>query len=119
MLVGSRNGAQIRSHAQKYFIKTQKEHIQDPLTPPEQTPQTPASPDASLHLDHSYFMERIVGSGVMGGTGYDFWRVLIDCRGSEETQVESRERKMSFVSVSGLDTLEEGAVRDADTAQQA
>lgn len=25
-LIGSRNGAQIRSHAQKYFIKNKKEH---------------------------------------------------------------------------------------------
>ena len=106
MLVGTRNGAQIRSHAQKYFIKNQKEYLQDQLTPQEQTPITPSVPDVSLHLDHSYFMEKIVGSGVVGGTGYDFWRLLIDCKGTEETQVEPRERKMSFVSVNGLESVE-------------
>jgi hypothetical protein len=57
-LVATRNGAQIRSHAQKYFIKTKKEDDPDADHSPELlSPVTQLS--ASDSDNYSYFLSKM------------------------------------------------------------
>lgn len=57
-LVATRNGAQIRSHAQKYFIKTKKEDEPDAEHSPELLSPVTQLP-ASDSDNYSYFLSKM------------------------------------------------------------
>ena len=102
-LIATRNGAQIRSHAQKHFIKAKKEDDPDAEHSPELL--SPVTQLSASDADYSYFLSKIVGR-FCGEEEFDFWSHLVDHKQGSADTAEPR-RKNSFVSLAS-ETGEEG-----------
>ena len=118
-LIGTRNGAQIRSHAQKFFIKIKKEsdtnenadnweqtlesppdHLNQQSSIAQSMAEPDTNPDYSYYLNKMYisFYERVQKDALK--ESFDFWDSLVDHKpigGFELPGIQRR--KYSFVSL--------------------